>query len=87
MGYLEDPRASPHLVAVAMPGGSKYTSAYGWSTNPRVNYEAAKAKAQSCLHDPNPKLTALERAFWVALRNQLHDQPKTRSISSDEQSH
>ena len=50
------------------PGGSKYTSAYGWSTNPRVNYEAAKAKALSCLNDPNPKLTVLERAFYTAAK-------------------
>ena len=70
MGYLENSRASPHLVAVTKPGGSKYTSAYGWSTNPRANYEAAKAKALECIknNDPNPKLTALERAFYNAAK-------------------
>ena len=51
-----------------MPGGSKYTSAYGWSTNPAAVWGAAKAKAVSCLDEDNPKLTALERAFWESLR-------------------
>ena len=51
-----------------MPGGSKYQSAYGWSTNPRYVYEAAKAKAHSCINDPAPKLTRLEHAFWVAAK-------------------
>ena len=53
-----------------MPGGSKYTSAYGWSTNPAVVWGAAKAKALSCLDEESPKLTALERAFWERLRSQ-----------------
>ena len=51
-----------------MPGGSKYTSAYGWSTNPKAVWTAAKAKAVSCLDEENPKLTVLERAFWERLR-------------------
>ena len=51
-----------------MPGGSKYTSAYGWSTNPRAVWTAAKAKAVSCLDEENPKLTVLERAFCERLR-------------------
>ena len=51
-----------------MPGGSHYAKHSGWSTNPRYVYEAAKAKALSCLDDPNPKLTALERAFYIAAK-------------------
>jgi len=52
----------------AKSGGSKYTSAYGWSTNPKAVWTAAKAKAVSCLDEENPKLTVLERAFWECLR-------------------
>ena len=51
------------IQALAMPGGSKYTSAYGWSTNPKAVWGAAKAKALSCLDEEDPKLTALELAF------------------------
>lgn len=50
------------------PGGSKYTSAYGWSTNPKAVWTAAKAKALSCLDEDNPKLTVLELAFWRRLK-------------------
>ena len=32
------------------------------------NLRTAKAKALSCLHQEHPKLTALEKAFWHALR-------------------
>ena len=39
-----------------------------WNTKPHDVYGAAKAKAHSCLNDPAPKLTVLERAFWVAAR-------------------
>ena len=51
-----------------MPGGSHYTKLNGWSTNPKHVWTAAKAKARSCLNDPAPKLTQLERAFWVAAK-------------------
>ena len=51
-----------------MPGGSHYTKINGWSTNPKDVWTAAKAKAQGCLDDPSPKLTALERAFYVAAK-------------------
>ena len=40
-----------------------------WGTRPHEFCGKAKAKALHCLHDPNPKLTVLERAFWVAARN------------------
>ena len=53
---------------VAAAGGSKYTSAYGWSTNPTAVWTAAKARAAACVDQDNPKLTALERAFWERLR-------------------
>ena len=43
------------IKLLAMPGGSKYTSAYGWSTNPKAVWTAAKAKAASCLDEDNPK--------------------------------
>ena len=42
----------------------------GWTTTPERIYEAAKAKAQSCVDDPSPKLTTLERAFHKVLRGQ-----------------
>ena len=51
-----------------MPGGSHYAKQSGWSTNPRYVYEAAKAKAHSCINDPAPKLTRLEHAFWIAAK-------------------
>ena len=51
-----------------MPGGSHYVRLNGWNTNPADVWLAAKAKAQSCLHEDNPKLTVLERAFWLRLR-------------------
>ena len=49
-------------------GGSWYQRNLGWSTNPQYIYEAAKAKAKSCLNDPNPRLTHLERAFYDVLK-------------------
>ena len=39
-----------------------------WGTKPHEVYGAAKAKAHSCLNDPAPKLTALERAFYDAAK-------------------
>ena len=39
-----------------------------WGTRPGDYCRAAKAKALSCLDQEDPKLTALERAFWVRLR-------------------
>ena len=38
-----------------------------WSTSPQVNVAAAKARAKAALKEKNPKLTALERAFYDAL--------------------
>jgi len=43
-----------------------------WNTRPHDVCEAAKAKALSCLNEPNPKLTALERAFYNAIKG-IHD--------------
>ena len=40
-----------------------------WSTKPHDVWSKAKARAYDCLHQPNPKLTALERAFWIAARS------------------
>ena len=39
-----------------------------WSTKPHDVCSRAKARAYDCLNDPSPKLTQLERAFWVAAR-------------------
>ena len=39
-----------------------------WGTRPADFCAAAKAKALSCLHQTNPKLTALERAFYDAAK-------------------
>ena len=39
-----------------------------WNTRPQDIYNAAKAKALSCLNNPNPKLTVLERAFYNAAK-------------------
>jgi hypothetical protein len=38
-----------------------------WSTSPQDNIAAAKARAKAALKEENPKLTALERAFYDAL--------------------
>ena len=39
-----------------------------WGTRPGDYCKAAKEKAAGCLNEDNPKLTALERAFWERLR-------------------
>ena len=39
-----------------------------WSTKPHDVWARAKARAHDCINDPAPKLTRLERAFWVAAR-------------------
>ena len=39
-----------------------------WSTKPHDICNRAKARAYDCLNDPAPKLTQLERAFWVAAK-------------------
>ena len=39
-----------------------------WGTRPGEFCNKAKAKALSCLHEDNPKLTVLERAYWQRLR-------------------
>ena len=41
-----------------------------WSTSPQENIAAAKARAKAALKEKNPKLTALERAFYEALKKQ-----------------
>ena len=40
-----------------------------WSTSPQINVAAAKARAKAALKEKNPKLTALERAFYEAMKN------------------
>ena len=42
-----------------------------WSYALHVNIAAAKARAKAALKEKNPKLTALERAFYEALKNNL----------------
>ena len=39
-----------------------------WGTRPNEYCAAAKARALACLNDPNPKLTALERAYYTAAK-------------------
>jgi hypothetical protein len=39
-----------------------------WSTSPQLNIAAAKARAKAALKEKNPKLTALERAFYEAMK-------------------
>tara|TARA_Y100000004_G_C8839858_1_gene380004 strand:+ start:74 stop:220 length:147 start_codon:yes stop_codon:yes gene_type:complete len=39
-----------------------------WSTSPQVNVAAAKARAKAALKEKDPKLTALERAFYEAFK-------------------
>lgn len=43
-----------------------------WGTKPGEFCSKAKAKALSCLHEDNPKLTVLELAFWQKLRRAPH---------------
>lgn len=39
-----------------------------WSTSPQDNVAAAKARAKAALKEKNPKLTALERAFYEVMK-------------------
>jgi len=39
-----------------------------WSYSPQVNIAAAKARAKAALKEKDPKLTALERAFYEAYK-------------------
>jgi hypothetical protein len=41
-----------------------------WSTQPDENIKAAKARAKAALNETNPKLTALERAFYEVYKKQ-----------------
>jgi|TARA_R100000084_G_scaffold12804_1_gene4356 hypothetical protein len=41
-----------------------------WNTKPEDTVKAAKARAKAALNEKNPKLTALERAFYEAYKNQ-----------------
>ena len=42
-----------------------------WSYTPHENIAAAKARAKAALNEKNPRLTALEKAFYNALKK--HD--------------
>ena len=39
----------------------------------------AKARALASINDPKPRLTALERAYWVALRKQRRQTINTKA--------
>lgn len=41
-----------------------------WNNRPEDTVKAAKAKAKAALKEKNPKLTALERAFYEALKKE-----------------
>ena len=41
-----------------------------WSYTPHENIAAAKARAKAALNEKNPRLTALERAFYNAMKKQ-----------------
>jgi len=48
-----------------------------WTTRPQDQIDAAKAKVRDTLHESNPKLTALEKAFRAsALRQKKRPQAK-----------
>ena len=40
-----------------------------WNTKPEETVKAAKARAKAALKEKNPKLTALERAFYETMKN------------------
>lgn len=41
-----------------------------WNTQPEDTVKAAKARAKAALNEKNPRLTALEKAFYNALKKQ-----------------
>ena len=41
-----------------------------WNTRPEDTVKAAKARAKAALDEQNPRLTALERAFYNAFKKQ-----------------
>ena len=41
-----------------------------WNTRPDEFIKAAKARAKAALNEPNPKLTKLELAFYLAFKNE-----------------
>ena len=41
-----------------------------WNTKPEDTLRAAKARAKAALNEKNPRLTALERAFYKAFKKQ-----------------
>jgi hypothetical protein len=41
-----------------------------WNTRPEDTVKAAKARAKAALNEKNPKLTALERAFYEAMKHE-----------------
>ena len=41
-----------------------------WNTRPEDTVKAAKARAKAALNEKNPRLTALERAFYNAFKKQ-----------------
>ena len=43
-----------------------------WNTKPEDTVKAAKARAKAALNEQNPKLTKLELAFYIALKNEIH---------------
>ena len=40
-----------------------------WSTTPQANIDAAKKRAKAALNEKDPKLTALEKAFYEVYKN------------------
>jgi hypothetical protein len=41
-----------------------------WNTRPEDTVKAAKARAKAALNEKNPKLTALERAFYEVMKHE-----------------
>ena len=41
-----------------------------WNTRPEDTVKAAKARAKAAFDEKNPRLTALERAFYNAMKKQ-----------------
>jgi len=46
-----------------------------WTTRPQDQIDAAKARVRDTLHESNPKLTALEKAFRASALRQKRQPP------------
>lgn len=49
-----------------------------WTTRPQDQIDAAKARVRDTLHESNPKLTTLEKAFRESALRQKRQYPVTQ---------